>query len=473
MKLGEPLLDKEGYARVLGTLRENTLVSEIRESAIACDLHRLRCMVEFGVFAAQPLLARLSPQVAQNAWADRCEAALAVMTNAQIRPSANSKGPGLAVLDIPGEARQFFSGLCLMISSQMDVMSRMPDDQSRTWPMVSQAMGLAAMLDEPEVLVHMIDTHPAVAVTPFVDTCMGLDPTRGFFISSLSEKNCQMNVTPLFCALAFSSTSCVQALIPSSADLPDLCGVSRPGKGTVVYDFQDALVYVQFPCKPDAMVPMMTHLLDKCSVPGGETEPIHKVLRETMEATAGGGHGLNVHLLPAMIKAGWVDLQPDRMYEKAVAYEHPVVINHFEGRVNWDRLMNRRKPGYSEIVPALETGRTAGIVAMIDQAKRAGREDAALHQFMRGTALETSPASALLNTAPGIEILPKLLAIGLKPDVPLVEGGTLHQKARQMSASQPQEKNPALDILNSFVARTKAHALIDEMDEPKAGHAPV
>lgn len=77
-------LDLADYPRALASLREPSLLGEIKELAYEQDLPRLRVALEAGVFDAKPFIdkALASPMSAaaiQDHWVGRCSAMMAVM----------------------------------------------------------------------------------------------------------------------------------------------------------------------------------------------------------------------------------------------------------------------------------------------------------------------------------------------------------------------------------------------------------
>lgn len=475
-----PFTQESDWIRLLATLPEKTLCAMIEEKSKVQDLPWLSLMLRTGLFDTTPSQDPVNPKNLlgrvpdpESAWGDRCKAMLSVMDTAawslkEFEDETNLN-PKTAVFNLAPEAKDFFAGFCARLASQVHgIENTKQNDWVRS--IIGQAMGLACMMNKPDALQTLIDACPHAAKATFSETTVG----NGMFSYKLQGKPCAMDLMPLFCALEFSSIACTEKLLVPlaiiSPSLP-LCtihkGHSRPDNVNVLDSFFD----LRLRGDPLAFTPLLKHLALREGVPPHGL--ISGALQEVMERNEKGQVPVNARMLPAFLASGVANTLQDQALPLAIEHNHPTAIEHFRGRINWDRMKSlataadcggERDLEEAPVTVAIQLMRAEGVLKLIELAKEDGRCDAVLAQIVsQHGKLSGDTARHLTENAVGVQILTALLQAGLDPLV--AAGRHTDSGYRTLKDVASQANSNAIDVINSFMRREQAKALIDEMNQ--------
>lgn len=462
-----PFTQEADLVRLLYTLPESLLLATIDDRVACSDLAWLARMMNAGFFNAQVPVnaAGVTPQSAQplyNQWASRCQAMLGVMGQARlVHPDSDATGyssnhPLLRANFSMQEAhKDFFAGFCQTIGEQMKGWQNMPINLLSIDMLMAQTMGLAAMLDRPEVLTRLAQSFPSAVNEVFDEQALG----NGMF-SKVFDRQIRMEVAPLFCALQFSGPACVEALLPWFSKDTGLC-ITQSEENDSLWALK-TLASFQSMCHRSqvaSMTPLIRLMVEQSrNASDREKKELKAAFFRLLPGT-----DQNSRMLNAFVDAGAADLDPTASMAAAVKLNRPYVLEHFRRRIDWDAFVAAPTQCLEAFTHAINRSTTKGLSWLIAQAKDSGHGKQFLDAFVLDADghVMNDAAKALMSTKAGAVVLPHVLELGLSADALTNDGVTLKDVADKFNWG-------ARDVLNSFAARAQARALIDEIDSESA-----
>lgn len=465
-----PFTEEADLVRLLHTLPESLLLVTMEDRVAAGDLPWLVRMEKAGFFDAHLLMdaAGAEPKNAQmlyNHWAARCKAMLGVMGQACLSHPDPKVMAGYekshscfrAQFSMPKENKDFFAGFCQTIGEQALVWQKLPIKLLPIETLMAQTMGLAAMLDRPEVLKRLAQSFPVAVNQVFDEQALG----NGMF-SKVCDKPIRMEVGPLFCALQFSSPDCVAALLPWSSKDAGLF-IARVGEDEELETIK-TLASFKSMChrgQVESMTLLIRSMVEQTKGDAFDQRDLKTVFRRLMPDT-----DPNTRMLPAFVDAGVADFDPTDSVVAAVKFNKPYVIDHFRDRIDWDSFVTMPTASSQAFINAIDKNKTKGLSSLIAQAKDSGHGKDFLNTFVLAAdgSVMRAVAKPLLTSKAGVAVLPHVLDLGLSADALTNDGVTL----KAFAAMHPWG---AVDILNSFSARAKARAVITEIEDSEFAFA--
>ena len=468
-------LDLADYPRALASLREPSLLGEIKELAYEQDLPRLRVALEAGVFDAKPFIdkALASPMSAaaiQDHWVGRCSAMMAVMGLVTVSQEAQGvEGRRYALeFNLNDDTKAFMVEYLGHLAQQAklwrDQMGPTMTDASAV--AVNQGMHLACMLDRPDALQTLLDACRHAVHLPLDDAKIG----GGIIGHKRSDDNVPLEVMTLFTAMQFSSKACVEKLLTEVGDDMTLYTKREAEKAPENVSFLKSFDDIQHRGNTAAMAAVMKHFRTEFLEEADEDNLIESSLLDTVGEILKRNSCMssrNTNVIPACAESGWFDVNPKESLRSALRFGHATVVDHFKGKIPWDLVAEMGTTLAAR--KALEDGHSKGFQALASIAKDEGPDAAAavLKNFAVGGQMREGLAHGLVRRPCGRELLPKLLAIGLDPQWRLPEDQkTEHQQTLIEYAKV--NGSDSFSVMASFLARGRAHELIAEMDsEPR------
>lgn len=486
-----PFTQESDWARLLATLPEKTLLSMIEEKSKAQDMRWLNLMLRAGFFETTSSTA---PAHSKNllgkgpdpdsAWPERCKAMLSVMDTAawslKDDEDETNLNPKKAVFIVSPDAKDFFSGFCAHLASQVCGLS---DAKQNDWvrSIIGQAMGLACMMDRPDALQTLIDACPQAAKAPFSETVIG----HGMFTYKRQGKQSAMDLMPLFCALEFSSIACTEKLLVPLARLGNslpVCTIHRDDSQPDNVNVLDSFFDLRLRGDPLAFTPLLKHLALREGVPPNGL--ISGALQEVMERNEKGQFPVNVRMLPAFLASGVANALQEQVLPLAIEHNHPTAIEHFRGQIDWDRMKNLATAADfggendlddTPVAVAIDKLRAQSVLKLIELAQQDGRCDAVLAQIvsLHGK-LCAHTARQLTATSVGVELMTALLQAGLDPLVAVApDANSPKTGSRTLKDVATDAGSHAIDVIHSFMRREQARALIEQISgDTQPAHSP-
>lgn len=467
-------LDLADYPRALASLREPSLLGEIKELAYEQDLPRLRVALEAGVFDAKPFIdkALASPMSAaaiQDHWVGRCSAMMAVMGLVTVSQEAEGvEGRRYALeFNLNDDTKAFMVEYLGHLAQQAklwrDQMGPTMTDASAV--AVNQGMHLACMLDRPDALQTLLDACRHAVHLPLDDAKIG----GGIIGHKRSDDNVPLEVMTLFTAMQFSSKACVEKLLTEVGDDMTLYTKREPEKAPETVSFLKSFNDIQHRGSTAAMVPIMKHFLTEFVEEDDDGKVEHSLLEtlgEILNRSTGGIASRNTNVIPACLEAGWIDVDVKKSVEAALSFSHPLVIEHLKDRMPWDFVaeLGNRHATVLPAIKALDRGRTKGFQTLAAIAKDQGPNAmaAVVNNFGSNGQMREKTTHGLTRKPAGQELLPKLLTIGLDPH------WKIPGENKSMLEFAKEAGSPSFSVMSSFLARGRAHELIAEMNaEPR------
>lgn len=477
-----PFTQDADLVRVLDSLPESLLLAAIHDRVAVNDLSWLERMVHAGFFQASQQEHTDGTDSSANLhnseglyekWQSRCKAMLGVMDQAQMRhPEPCSKSfitnddPDLRVVfELPTTSKDFFAMFCQYLGEQAlawQVTLKYPLEIDL---LMTQAMGLVAMLDRADVLASLASAFPKSVNQYLEEKHLG----KGMFAAAC-ETPVVMDVSPLFCALQFSGPDCVQVL----THLYDKNrGLYDVWKADNVENIQTIGLLRSFDhmChrgQPEAMTPLITMLADLAREgPVYERKNLNTIFGKLMQRQSRSNEHRNARMLPAFVDAGVADFDPTKALVQGVMHNRLPVLEHFRGRIDWTAFASVSSDCMEAFTCAIEKHMTEGLSCLMAQAKDSGHGKDFLNAFvqMPGGALMHGLAKALVTQAAGVDVLARVFDLGLDPDARTADGIALTSLAENA-------KFGALEIIHSFKARRLARALIHEIEDSEPASPP-
>lgn len=464
-----PFTEDAERTRLLASLPEAVLLSMIEEKATKLDLPWLDLMQACSLFEST-LTIDDHPHAlyeAENQWSLRCEAMLDVMSRAFITTEPMQGGSMTAEkrvgFELEPDAHAFFANFCQQLGRQAQQWTALRGNPEGVVYTVSRAMALCAMMDRADVLEGLIVACPEALHNRFFGACVG----RSMFDNERPCAGETMEFGPLFCALHFSSAACTKAILPHLGAMGTLYAAHSP-HDSKNYTFVESLCDMPFYGEPDAIGLMAQSVMDMPKDTDPNSTPPSHGLRDAMMGLMQRKNGRlinpNQHLLPALMLAGVGDVAPKATLYSAVANGFPQVVEHFAGRIDWRHLPQSFSCLGMVFSEAITHGLTTGVDALI----KISKDDGQAEQLLNGIVLHDwesaeVTAKALVSSEIGVAVLAKLLDLGLHPN----------SKAGSLTMVQWAGKGDgkAIDVINSFLAREKARALIDEIESEPANRS--
>lgn len=466
-----PFTQDDDLVRVLDTLPESVLLATIRDRVAIRDLSWLGRMVTAGFFDAHS-----GAQGAKNAesknqrsdaldqWSARCMTMLSVMKQAKLLcPCVGVTAKHMpAAHPLPDAAQDFFANFCQHLGAQAPVWIKRGKTPLAVEKLMSQAMGLAALLDRSDLLANLASAFPASVNLFFGEDVMG----KGIFSKS-STTNKKMEIGPLFCALHFSSAQCVKALLPFYDRDKGLYATLEQGTLESV-DPIESFNHLIHRGSPSAMVPLLAMLSHQAVMDGKEEKsPLVEVFRNIMHRQDGKDASINAAMLPAFVRSGAADLDPSLSLVCAVEFNRPEVVAHFDGRINWKALSERSNICMNALRTAIDKKATQALVDLMALAKASGHGSSFLNAFVLDEEgfVRVGAVRPMVSSPAGVAVLPHALELGLDPNATIKTGSTVKEFAAKYDFG-------GLEVLHSFMARSLARALIEgiERDESASVH---
>ena len=468
MKIGltVPGFDVSDFGRVLASLSEAGLQAEVQANAMVFDVARTRAAIEAGVFDVARFEADLQNnpldvESQRSRWMARCEAVFRVAeTAACTRPASDPHGRSMVVhFDLPDDFKGVMKTFCERTAEQAASWSRILGQPFNTSPMPLQtftrAMHMASMLNLHETLDVLAKACPEAVTTAVPEIAM-----NEFTFGATRSDGKSIRTTPLFTALQFSSDACVSVLIKHKAHEKPLYEIrtafpNSEACRSLLTSFGD----IQHVGKPETMVPILLASTEKAKKEA--SGHLKEVLKGIVEFSPGSESLKNLYLLPACLEAGWAHLGPMHSLITALNNNHPRTVKALQGSIEWDKVEMFALSFFSggpTVLPLTE-GKPAAVIALADVAKAEGQGKAMVDSFLFNQRMAKNTAHALLKEE-SIDLLPKLLGLGLDPKTEVVD-------AKVTLVDMAKNENPAAyNIFRSFMARQTAHALFEEIDAP-------
>lgn len=452
------------YPRVLASLSEKALLLDIHEKACGLDALSLKSALDARAFEAFPYIdashsnkAHTDAFLAQ--WCARCSAAMGAMATTSLsQEKKGDDGRSYAVrFEIDGPMEAFYAEFFDDLLGQVDLLRmQMGSDATQAiTQVVAQAMCLASMMDRADLLEGLQRSCPDA-----VQRLVPEEKMASCFSQKRSEDDLTMDVSPLFMALQCSSESCVRLLLKNRDKNLTMyrCTVEQEDLGPV--GFLESFKDIQHRGSTAAMVPVMQQML-RDALGDADAQPqldaIVKTLGQVAARLSNGDLARNANTLPACIEAGWVDVDAVQAMSMAMQAGHASIVQHLRGSIPWAEVA--QMPTVASQAIGLNAIEAYEALVAIAKEEGGDAKRAVLRHFSGEEGIPTSMAESLTQMPAGVALLAQLLDIGLDPKTKTQEGpDTLMDVAK---ASQTK----AAAILGSFVARSQAHALIEEMDK--------
>lgn len=461
----------EDYPRVLASMTEPALLAEIRSRSMDGNFEHMREALKAGVFDAQPFIDEakknlLSANALQNAWQGRCSALMAIMENALVveEEAPNGEKKKSLVFDVSEGCRKFLADFCVHVGHQgkawfSGLAPRSTDDSTVA---VTQAMHLTCMLDRADVLEGLIKARSGAVHVPMSDAKVG--NLFSMFSTFMAQNDACLEIMPLFTAMQFSSEACVKTLLPHVGEELEM---GRYGVGSTALTpltFLASFENVTHMGSTAAMVPVMKEFLSFMEE-NDDGQKIRTSLLETIdEIMARSDYGTlsrNAQTIPACMQSGWLDVDPVRSINRALADGFPEVIDHFKSRIPWQEIFFLAGKGSanSPFLKAINNGNVTAVQSLLAMSKDEGKEatQAVVAHFLRQRSMPPDMATALTRRKAGISLLGSIFEMGIDGKTPVSGvGATLLDVAKTVDTT-------AASIIQSHMSRKKAHDLISEI----------
>lgn len=481
-------LDMDNYARVLATMTEPALLAEIKQNALDLDFPRMQASIDAGAFSAQPFIdhgqsSAEAMRMAQEAWKGRCDAMLSVMDLAGYAKEENEFGVLKIESHLNPEQKSVMGEFLGKMAQETQVWQKALES-SYIGPVVkavSKAMHMACTMDDAHSLDRLIavcphGVHWDLDVELIGKGIMGKHRDGEFHGGSEAG----MEASTLFTALQFSSARCVPALLAAADEDAMLYAIEMMDGTTHRSDFLSSFRHVVHHGDAATLMPMMKDIASKLNSSNGvermKAESIVMGSHDVVEKYGNDeGHlPMNRHLAPLFAKAGWMGLNAQAWLTQGIVNNEETVLAHFEPNMPWpliSTLWNVEEGKDSPFLSSAQMGTLQGWGKIANMAMAQGQEakQAVLANFIDEGVVREDFLDAILNNSKSTSILPALLKLGLDTTAKVVTNKISITLAQAFQESD----TDAGHILASFQARSKAHALISEMEAvPKSGPFP-
>lgn len=337
---------------------------------------------------------------------------------------------------------------------------------------LSRWAATACMLDRADTLKLLVDACPAAMSCSMSVATRTLkvaqnnkdtdfDQTAGF-------ESCR--VAPFYCALQVGSTACMDVVLDKRAslgltlDVPFSAVVQNSDRSNMGMTRGSPFTHAMFRTDPVCSPAAFAHAIGRIQPTLDEKE--QNFLASKMISYA----DKHPHHFVAVAGQGFFhenDDEPNhkglrmRALNKAVL-EAQAALPAFLKHVPWDYMRNQDSPFIQAPHSCKDTQRgprEEALLALIQQAKIDGREDSAFGIDVLEIRGKKSQEPVTMLSANGFnKVMLKFLENGFRPDAKHPEvDSTLNQIADV-------ERHPTRNMLRSYLARTTAHKLIDEID---------
>lgn len=463
----EPFTEARDFARVLASLPEDGLLSMVEMQSKTQNPEWLKAMIDVGLLDASPVIDLINKSPGkdlfiQGTWAARCDAFLGVMKTchlASVKVNGAHSKTFEAKFEMAGATKNIFERAIDHLAVQCTALrAHALGDPHLTDHIMTQCMGLAAMMDRPELIARLVASHPTATKVSFGDHVLG-----HMFSAKHDEKNCTFKVTPLFCAIEFSRPACIEALlsvVPLDSPVYEIFG-----DFTSEHDFRVSMSSIEHRCTPESITPLLQQMVQAARHAGSEKADL---MATALNLTLADTHDKkNAYLIPAFVAAGVFALDPIRTVKHALAENLPWLLDHLQAEMPWDELKGNKYKSNCPLLEAIEGGRDDVVFKLFDLAQSADRLDALKSSFVgKNDDIVFFAANVLIGAPLGHKVLPMLLDLGLKPDAP-VQGMECNFAVMAKAGS-----DVAANIVHSYLARAKTRALLAELDDASVNRGP-
>lgn len=443
---------------VLSWLPEAVLLAMIREKAVNCDLPWLERMLNQGFFDVQGLAEccdQPSLTLAVNAWSERCGALMEIMGQGEV----NYHPENFASFSRTPPVLAFYQSALMKMAQQAAEMSRHPnaskDHQCAANSVMSLGMGTACVLDLPQTLDHLCNAFPLALQDHFPLSNLGLD-----FENTRFNSTTPVLVKPLFCALTFSRTQCLDVLLQKMEAKECNLGAWENESGDQFdLTLMQSLSKLTNMCTPQAFGKVLVKVLS-----GQDETTLRDVFKTGIEMLLQldlrYARYTNESLIPAFFSAKVFHCKPVEAIEKSLAAGKASLLNCFEANMPWDDLKSQKTIFSKAVFSGMEAKKNEAILRLFDLAARDGCSDIVLNLFIneKPRCFQNKMLKLFLDDPETFPVLVKLLHAGLDPCM------EVQSSAQNMIQCLQNGNSDAATIVHSYLARKAATQTLDDME---------